>query len=496
MPRLLSLSRAARLVGTTRGKLQKRVQDGEITSFEGKVNLTELSQLYPQAIIEDTAMLDRVEEIIERSRHKARNRLPLPSDKQSLLARASVLADELALAKLDLSNFAFLIHKLKTKLHTLSANSGPEAKDILQQLSRWLESELPKTSELVSPSHQLLVQDTMLRLMTAQVQLLPSQHEYLVEGTNTLLEAGLSAGFALNYGCSNGNCGKCKARLLSGQVSKTRPHDYSFTEAEKNRNYILMCCNTALTDIVIEADEAGNTNDIPVQDITAKVKKIEPADDTVQILNLKTPRTKRLRFLAGQQATLHLNNALSKTLPIASCPCDDMNIQLHISNSDGDEFSRVVFNQLKQGDEIRIEGPLGDFILDDDATNPLILLAMDTGFAPIKSLAEHALTLAHTEHVYLYWFTSGNHTHYMQNQCRAWADAFDSLQYAGLTIPQGLESDAGKREFSGQLARLGSEQAGLANSHVYLAGNKYFIEEGKKYFKALSLPRVMYQQVD
>ena len=49
MPRLLSLSRAARLVGTTRGTLQKRVQDGEIASFEGMLRLSELSQLYPQA---------------------------------------------------------------------------------------------------------------------------------------------------------------------------------------------------------------------------------------------------------------------------------------------------------------------------------------------------------------------------------------------------------------------------------------------------------------
>ncbi|MCK7580126.1 MAG: 2Fe-2S iron-sulfur cluster-binding protein [Chromatiales bacterium] len=46
-----------------------------------------------------------------------------------------------------------------------------------------------------------------MRVMVAHVHLLPSRHEFFVEGSDTLLEAALRAGLALNYGCSNGNCG-------------------------------------------------------------------------------------------------------------------------------------------------------------------------------------------------------------------------------------------------------------------------------------------------
>lgn len=496
MPRLLSLSRAARLVGTTRGKLQKCVRDGELTSFEGEVSLTELNQLYPQAKIEDTAMLDRVEEIIERARFKARTRLPFPTDKESLLARASILSDELALAKLDLSNYAIFTHKLKSKVSKLSEPASTEIKEILRELSTWIQDELPKAVELSSPQHQLLVQDTMLRLITAQVQILPSGHEYLLEGKTTLLEAGLSAGFALNYGCSNGNCGNCKAKLISGQVKKIRPHDYCFSEAEKSQNNILMCCTTALTDIVIEADEADNVQDIPLQNITTKVRKLEPASDNVSILNLKTPRTNRLRFLAGQQAKLSINDALTKILPIASCPCDDMNIQFHITNQDDIPFDKYVLEQLKSGDEITIEGPQGDFILDDDAPNPIILIAMDTGFAPIKSLAEHAITLAHAEYVHLHWLTSGKQGHYMRNQCRAWDDAFDSLQYSESGLKHGLDTQTGKDELTKKLSDIIKDSPDINDCHLYLAGNKQFIEASKKLFNTLSAPRLMYEQVD
>jgi len=495
MSRLLSLSRAARLVGTTRGKLQKRIQDGEITSFEGQLSLSELSKLYPQAKFEDTAMLDRVEEIIERSRFKARSRLPLPTNKESLLARAAMLADELALAKLDLSNYAIFTHKLKSKLNENKQTANPELNKFLHELINWVQTELPVAAE-TAPAQQLLVQDTMLRLVTAQIQLLPSGHEYLLEGNTSLLEAGLSAGFALNYGCSNGNCGNCKARLISGLVRKTRPHDYCFSESEKAQDYILMCCNTAMTDIIIEADEADSTNDIPQQAITAKVKKIVSANDHVAILNLKTPRTKRLRFLAGQTAKLVVNDELTKILPIASCPCDDMNIQFHISRNDSDQFNKFVLENLKAGDEVGIEGPQGDFILDDDAANPLVFIAMDTGFAPIKSLAEHAITLAHAEHVHLYWLTSGNQEHYMRNQCRAWADAFDSLEYFETTLQHNLDSDKGRAELKTQLSALLSKETDINKCHIYLAGNKTFVEESKKLLNTTSTPRLMYEQID
>jgi len=62
----------------------------------------------------------------------------------------------------------------------------------------------------------------------------PSHREFYVEGSDTLLDAALRAGLALNYGCSNGNCGLCKARVVSGQAKKVRNHDYVLSEADKN----------------------------------------------------------------------------------------------------------------------------------------------------------------------------------------------------------------------------------------------------------------------
>ena len=75
--------------------------------------------------------------------------------------------------------------------------------------------------------------------MAAQVHVKNTGHEFFVDGSNTILEAGLSTGLALNYGCSNGNCGNCKAKLISGEIKKTKPHDFVFSESEKLQNYFL-----------------------------------------------------------------------------------------------------------------------------------------------------------------------------------------------------------------------------------------------------------------
>jgi len=56
-------------------------------------------------------------------------------------------------------------------------------------------------------------------------------------------------------------------------------------------------------------------------------------------LHLQTPRSNRLRFLAGQRVTLGLSagvvssDDLHAELPVASCPCDDRNLIFHVRRS-------------------------------------------------------------------------------------------------------------------------------------------------------------------
>jgi len=366
MPRLLTLSRAARLVGIRRGALQSRIRSGE------------------------------------------------PGDAAGLLA--------------------------------------------------WLQQRLEPVAQGGQP---LLEQESFLRIMTVHVQVKPSGREFFVDGSDSLLEAALRAGLSLDYGCSIGSCGKCKARVVSGQVHRTHHSDYALTAAEKNAGVVLMCCNTALTDLVIEAREAHGAADMPLQTIDARVKSVSPLGDNVRLLHLQTPRTNRLRFLAGQSASLSLAGGISASLPVASCPCDDRNLQFHVRRRAGDAFAERVFGGLPGVESVRVEGPRGTFVLNEDSHRPIVFIAGESGFAPVKSLIEHAMALDTAETLHLCWITSDRHGRYLDNLCRSWSDALDNFRYTPLTAKDALSDE---HALQGLLQPLLQEQPRLADCDVYLAG--------------------------
>lgn len=312
--------------------------------------------------------------------------------------------------------------------------------------------------------------------MTTQVTLRPSGETFEILGTDTLLEAGLRAGLAMNYGCSSGNCGLCKARLLSGQVRKVRPHDYVLSEADKAQGYVLMCSCTADADVELEAGVANRPEEIQFQEIPARVKALKPLTDKVMLLHLQTPRSNRLRFLAGQSVALSLEGAVeaADAFAIASCPCDDRNLEFHVRRLEGNRFAERVFGGLRVGETVTVYGPVGDFVLRQESQRPLLLLACNSGFAPIKSLAEHAVSLEKAESLHLYWFATVPGGHYLSNWCRAWADALDNFHYREL-LAESLQAPNPEQ----MVAEIAREQPDLGRFDVYVSGPEVFVAKAR-----------------
>lgn len=272
--------------------------------------------------------------------------------------------------------------------------------------------------------------------MSFRVHLQPSGREFLIEPHETVLDAGLRSGVNLKYSCASGTCGECKARIVAGRLGESRFSDYVVGEAEKLRGYALLCCTTAASDLVIEASEAIDTGDIPVQRLTARIAKLERRGEDYLLLHLRTPRTQTLRFLAGQYVRLQFANLPARALAVASCPCNGMVLQFHLRCDRADPVGRRVLRDLKVADAVEIEGPYGEFTLDEAARRPLMMLALDTGFAPVKSLIEHAIALELPQPIHLCWVASHAGAHYLANYCRAWEDALDGFRFTPLVWEQ------------------------------------------------------------
>ncbi len=270
--------------------------------------------------------------------------------------------------------------------------------------------------------------------MSYKITVRPSGHNFEAEPSETLLQAGLRAGLNLGHSCATGSCGDCRARLLAGEISPLNHYDYRFSELEKQQGWFLMCSFRALNDVEVEAHESGSATDIPEQHIHARVSRVERLQDEVVQLTVRAPRSGGLRFLAGQGVTLSFKGMRLKTLPIASCPCDSMQLRFHIRRRDDDPFSEFIFEDLRKGREVMLHGPSGNFTLDEESDRPLVFIAWESGFAPIGSLIDHAIQKDENRSIDLYWLSAIPRGHYLSNYCRAWRDVLDDFRYHSIDL--------------------------------------------------------------
>lgn len=311
--------------------------------------------------------------------------------------------------------------------------------------------------------------------MSGTVRLIPSETVFFAAGKESILDAALHAGVSLNYGCSNGNCGMCKGRVVSGKVERIRHHDYTISAAEKSRGYVLLCSHAANGDIVVEADAASDSKDIPAQKISAKVKTTRVLNDDMMALHIQTPRTHRFRFLAGQAVKLHMPSGHSFVYPIASCPCEDRNIEFHFRRDTRSETVEEL-SRINHGDAIEIEGPTGNFTLGAATGQRLVFVAWDIGFAPIKSLIEHALQQEEIQcDLHLCTLLPLKAELYLHNVVRAWEDAFDQFRYAPVFLAGTYDEvvadlNAGGNRFREQVKPHLKRLAPLDSASVYIAG--------------------------
>jgi CDP-4-dehydro-6-deoxyglucose reductase len=254
-----------------------------------------------------------------------------------------------------------------------------------------------------------------------KVKVQPSGHEFGVDDGESVLAAALRQALVLPYGCRNGACGSCKGRIVEGQVDYGVYQKRALTEQEKAQGKALFCQARPLTDLVIEARTIGAAKDIQIRTLPCRVQKMERLADDVIVLFLKLPANERLQFLAGQYLEFLLKDGLRRSFSMGNAPHDDELIQLHVRRVAGGQFTDHVFGKMKERDILRFEGPLGTFFLREDSTKPIVFVASGTGFAPIKSIIEHALHKGVARPMVLYWGGRRPKDLYMNDLPLRWA---------------------------------------------------------------------------
>lgn len=285
-----------------------------------------------------------------------------------------------------------------------------------------------------SGSHRLTMKINANADSRPIASLSPSERTFPIQPGASILESGLSAGIPLPFGCANGSCGDCRAKVIHGDVQTIRFHDYPLSQAEKASGVCLMCSTSATSDVIIQVSEAQSANDIAVQSLRAKLTRIEQLAG-VSIVTFRFIRGQALRFLPGQQARLSLPCGAQAMLPVASCPCDSCFVEFHLANIGDTNASFLLsqINQFKSRDKVLIDAPFGQFTVSNETNRDKIFIAYGASFAAIQGMIEHVFNQELDTHCTLFWVSTSVIGQYRDNLCHAWHDALDEFTYHPLT---------------------------------------------------------------
>jgi CDP-4-dehydro-6-deoxyglucose reductase, E3 len=326
--------------------------------------------------------------------------------------------------------------------------------------------------------------------MTYQVTIQPSGHQFSVKPNETLLGAALNAGFSLPYGCRNGACGACKGKVLAGSVDYGTHQDSALTHEDKLKGLALFCCAKATSDLTIEVKEVGAAKDIPIKTLPCRVERMEKLAEDVMALWLKLPSNERLQFLPGQYLDFLLKDGKRRSFSLANSPEEDSLLELHIRHVPGGQFTDHVFSAMKAKDIMRISGPYGSFFLRDgeeSTAKPAIFLAGGTGFAPIKSILQHAFHHAVAREFVLYWGAKAQPDLYLASLPEQWQQEQKNFRFIPvLSEPRAEDHWSGRSGFVHQAVL--DDHADLSAYEVYACGAPPMIAAAKRDFLARGLP--------
>jgi len=323
--------------------------------------------------------------------------------------------------------------------------------------------------------------------MPFQISIQPSGHTLIAEDGASILRAALDAGFILPYGCRNGACGSCKGKIIAGEVDLGFASESALSDEDKAAGMALFCCAKPLSDIVIESHEVSTVKDIPVKKLPCRVHKLERLAPDVMVLHLKLPVNERLQFLAGQYIEILLKDGKRRAFSLATAPHDDELLQLHIRLVPGGQFTEHVFGAMKERDILRFEGPRGSFFLREDSARPIILVAGGTGFAPIKSIIEHAIHSKIERPMNLYWGARDRAGLYLPELPLRWTAEHPCLKYVPV-LSDADASDAWPGRVGLVHQAVLDDYADLSGHQVYACGAPPMIDAARRDFMSRGLP--------
>lgn len=285
-----------------------------------------------------------------------------------------------------------------------------------------------------------------------------------LEPAETVLEALERAGLDPPSGCRAGQCQTCLHRAIEGTPPAAAQEGLS--PGQKATGHFLACVCTPTTDLVIVRPQHIGRN------IDAEVRAIDNLAPDIIRLRLAADH---FDYRPGQFLELIARDDLRRHYSLASHPCEDDFLELHIRLHENGQMSRLLRDELAVGQQLRIAGPAGACFYEGvDPDQPMALIGAGTGLAPLYGILRDALLRGHRGPIRLYHGARHASGLYLRDELRSLADRESRFDY----IPCALDPSAPS---GGDVSALAlSRETDFSGTAFFLCGGENLVNTLKR----------------
>jgi toluene monooxygenase electron transfer component len=225
----------------------------------------------------------------------------------------------------------------------------------------------------------------------ARITLANSDAAFDVAEGDTVLRAALRAGLGFPYECNVGSCGNCRFELQEGEVAHLRADPPAWGERDRARKRWLGCQAAPAGDCRIKVGLQEKYVPLVRPRISGAVLT-ERHDVTHDIVEFRFRLDDPHPFLPGQYALVDapgVTGARAYSMcNVAGAGTADWHFQ--IKRVPGGAATGALFDRLRAGDRVTLDGPYGMAWLREEAPRDVLCLAGGSGLSPMVSIARAA----------------------------------------------------------------------------------------------------------
>lgn len=143
MGQQVGVAKAAHVLGVSRHELQQLIHDGELQTFEGRVDLDALRQRYPAMALKDDPIKERID-LIRGTAFARRVRETVTPEKDALEHQLRRRTADLSVAEAQMKRFRGCIEELAQLLGDLNRDATADQKVVIAVINSWLLDKLER----------------------------------------------------------------------------------------------------------------------------------------------------------------------------------------------------------------------------------------------------------------------------------------------------------------------------------------------------------------